>query len=239
MPTELMTKAQEILDAANFPDRHTFFQIEKFIIGKEPTAQSQLWAIIRELQARVETINQFEKDLKDAEDNLELFDIKIERLDRAIREESTKNESNADLNIKEFEINIRKLQRDKEALIISAQKVSKKLKNILEEVNYLIGGYEKIVTNYGGIKPLDDEQSQKEMWNEKLLEEFNLRLVLQRPFDPDFVRTVLCLHDDAPVKKQMVTLIENIQRKMIAEKTVVPKPQVEVKPKTIAGNTNG
>jgi len=235
--TELIKKINTILEKANLPDRHTFFQIEKFIIGKEPTVQSQLWAIIRELQARIETVEQFEKDLKDSEDNIELFDIKIERLDIAIKEESKKNDAYSDLNIKEYEINIRKLLRDKESLILAAQKVNKKLKSTLEEMGYLLAGYEKTVANYGDLKPLDDEQAQKEMWNEKLLEEFNLRLILQRPLDPEFIRTVLCLHDEAPVKRQVINLVENIQKQMIADRSVVPTKQAqEEKPKTLAGN---
>lgn len=240
MPNDILDKVQKILDVANLPDRHTFFQIEKFIIGKEPTAQSQLWAIIRELQARVDSIEQFNKDLRDAEDNLELFDIKIERLHRAIRISSLiNNVDDKDLNIKEHEINIRKLERDKEFLILSARKLNNKMKNVLEEVEYLVKGYETIVANHGQLKPLDDEQAQKEMWNEKLLEEFNLRIILQRPLDPEFVKTVLCLNDDAPVKKQVVTLVENIQKKMIAGNTAVTKPQADIKPKIIAGKTNG
>jgi hypothetical protein len=235
--TELIKKINTILEKANLPDRHTFFQIEKFIIGKEPTVQSQLWAIIRELQARVETVEQFEKDLKDSEDNIELFDIKIERLDIAIKEESQKNDAYSDLNIKEYEINIRKLLRDKQSLILAAQKVNKKLKSTLEEMGYLLAGYEKTVANYGDLKPLDDEQAQKEMWNEKLLEEFNLRLILQRPLDPEFIRTVLCLHDEAPVKRQVINLVENIQKQMIAERSAIPTKQIqEEKPKTLAGN---
>lgn len=232
---ELISKVNTILQKADAPDRHTFFQIEKFIIGKEPTAQAQLWAIIRELQARAETVKSFEKDLADAEDNLELFDIKIERLDRMIREESEKKDSCSDLNIKENEIHIRKLEREKSQLIESARKVNKKLKSILEEMNYLVGGYEKIISQYGEMKPMDDEQAQKEMWNEKLLEDFNLRIILQRPLDPEFIKTVMCLNDDAPVKKQVVALVENIQKKMIAERAIPQKHSIEVKPKTIAG----
>jgi hypothetical protein len=239
MSTELITKAKEILKTVDFPERHTFYQIEKFIIGKEPTAQAQMWAIIREIQARVETIDQFKKDLFDAEDNIELFDVKIERLDRSIRELSENNEPNVDLNIKEYEINIRKLQRDKDSLVLSAQKVNKKMKSLLEEIDFLLKGYQEIEKTHGPVKPLDDEQSQKEMWNEKLLEEFNLRLILQRPLDPEFIKTVLCLHDDAPVKKQVVTVIENIQKNLIAERSAGKKPQVEAKPKIVAGNTNG
>lgn len=227
MSIDLISKVDAILENAAMPDRHTFFQIEKFIIGKEPTAQAQLWSIVRELQARRETIDQFQKELQDAEDNLELFDVKIERLNRAIRKESQEDDS--DLNIKEYEINIRKLLREREALVASAQKLNKKLKCVLEEMNYLASGYDHIVSTHGVIKNLDDEQAQKEMWNEKLLEEFNLRLILQRPFDPEFIKTVLCLNDDALVKKQVVALIENIQKKMIADKSVVNKAQIGVK----------
>jgi hypothetical protein len=235
MSIELLEKTNDLLEKAKIPDRHTYFQIEKFIIGKEPTAQSQLWAILKELQSRKETVEQFHKDLKDAEDNLELFDIKIERLNRLIKNESSSsNVEESGLNIKEYEINIRKLLREKESLIKSAQKLNKKLKGVLEEMNCLLIGYEKITSKYEELKDLDDEQSQKEIWNEKLLEEFNLRLILQRPLDPDFVRTVLSLHDEATAKKQVVTLIENIQKKMIAERNPNQQPQVESKPKIMA-----
>ena len=218
-------KANEIITKADLPDRHTFFQIEKFIIGKEPTTQSQLWAIVREIQARKETIENFDKDLLDTEDNLELLDIRIESLNRLARGKAS--DENHDLNIQQCEINIRKLIREKEHLVKAAQKLNKKRKSILEELNFLVAGYEQIVAKYGEMKPMDDEESQKEMWNEKLLEEFNLRIILQRPFDPEFIKTALCLHDDALVKKQTVALLNRMQSRMLPEK----KPSVDVKAK--------
>lgn len=236
MSSELMEKVDTILKKVLLPDRHTYFQIEKFMIGKEPTAQAQLWAIARELQARSETVDTYKKDLADAEDGLELFDIKIERLDRTIKRLSQKKGLYTDLNIQECEINIRKLQREKEALIKSAQKANKRLKAVMEEMAHLAAGYDKIVEVAGEAKAFDDEQSQKEMWNEKLLEEFNLRIILQRPLDPEFVKTVMCLHDEAPVKKQVVNLIENIQTKMVAERRALAldskqRPSIESRPK--------
>tara|TARA_Y100000034_G_scaffold135846_1_gene209436 strand:- start:1202 stop:1891 length:690 start_codon:yes stop_codon:yes gene_type:complete len=216
MSTELIEKVDTILKNAEMPDRHTFFQIEKFIVGKEPTAQGQLWQITRELQARQETADSYGKDLKDAEDNLELFDIRIERLNREIRQMA--EEEGADLEIQEREINIRKLQRDKEALIKSAQKVNKKLKCILEEMSFLTVGYEKIVEHVGEAKPLDDEGAQKEYWNEKLLEEFNLRVILRKPLDPEFVKTVMAIHDDATVKQHVTAALEGIQQEMIEQR---------------------
>lgn len=238
MSTEIMEKTEEILKEIEIPDRHTFFQIEKFMIGKEPTAQGQLWAIVRELQARKETVENFRKDLADAEDNLELFDLKIEVLNRQMRifnvgttvkYGAEKQPVNSDLNMQECAINIRKLERDKEALVKAAQKVNQKMKYVMEEMAFLAAGYEKIVAQSGPMKPVDDEAAQKELWNEKLLEEFNLRIILQRPLDPEFVKTILCLNDDAQVKKQMIGVINQIQNKMILE-----KKQAESLPRTQA-----
>lgn len=219
MSTELIEKVDAILKKAEMPDRHTFFQLEKFVVGKEPTGQGQLWQVVRELQSRKETVDSYRKDLADAEDNLELFDIRIERLSREIRHIAAEEAGNfSDLEIQEREINIRKLQRDKEALIKSARKVNNKLKCILEEMAFLATGYEKILEHIGEAKPLDDEASQKEYWNERLLEEFNLRVILKRPLDPDFVKTVMALHDEAPVKKHVTAALEGIQQHMIEER---------------------
>ena len=229
---ELKEKVDEILNKADIPDRHSFFQIEKFMIGKEPTGQAQLWAICREINVRKETIEQFKKELADAEDNLELFDIKIERSNRAIRELANSDDSYSDLNIQEHEINIRKLQREKESLVKAAQKVNKRMKCVAEELAYLVGGYDKVVEKIGEMKPFDDEESQKEMWNEKLLEEFNLKVILRKPLDTEFVRTVMCLHDEAPVKKHVVALIEGIQQQMLADRrNPLKRPEVDVKPR--------
>ena len=58
-------------------------------------------------------------------------------------------------------------------------------------MEFLLKCYDNIIENFEDIKNIDDEESQKEMWNEKLLEEFNLRIILNRPLDPDFIRTIM------------------------------------------------
>ncbi len=222
---DLIDEVQTILDNNDLPDRHSFFQIEKFIIGKEPTFQAQLWQIVREMQVRTETIANYQHELEDAEDELELFDVQVERLNRRIEMLKTcsfaqdhPDGQNQDLNIQESEINIRKLLRKKESLVKAARKVRKKLKCTIEELAFLNAGYNQIVKKYGEPPRFDDEKAQKEMWNERLLEEFNLRAILQRPLDPEFIKTVLCLGDEAPVKKHVTALIETIQKKMLEVK---------------------
>ncbi|CAE7860325.1 colH [Symbiodinium microadriaticum] len=222
MSTELIQKVDGILKN-DLPERHTFFQIEKFLIGKEPTGQAQLWQIVRELRSRHETVESYKKQLEDCEDELELFDIRIERLDRTIRDlakievnEEWKGEY-PDLRIKECEVNIRKLQREKDQLVKSAQKVNQKLKCVMEEMSFLAHGYDRIKAVVGDMKSLDDEQAQREYWNEKLLEEFNLRVMFNRPLDPEFVKTVLSLEDGSPVKNHVIGLVNQIQNKMIEQ----------------------
>jgi len=241
MSIELTEKVSGILKKSELPDRHTFFQIEKFLIGKEPTGQAQLWQIVRELNARQETVESYKKQLIDCEDELELFDIRIERLNRNIRDlakieiEPTEGEY-PDLRIQECEINIRKLQREKENLVKAAKKVQQKLKNVMEEMSFLAHGYDRIVAVVGEMKPLDDEAAQREYWNEKLLEEFNLRVMFNRPLDPEFIKTVLSLEDGSPVKGHVIGLVNNIQQKMIEQgkkelANKAERPRVEVKAK--------
>lgn len=232
---ELLTKTQEILNKVKLPDRHSFFQLEKFVIGKEPTGNAQVWQIVRELDARHETVDAYKKDLADAEDNLELFDIRIERTDIEIRKLAKldlEEPSTRDLDIKEREINIRKLQREKEALIKASQKVKKKFEYVLEEMNFLVSAFDSVVEHLGEIKPLDDREAQKEMWNEKLLEEFNLRILLQRPLDPELVRTIMCLPDGSSVKDHLTKMLEARQQHMMemgAKQKKLVQPQVEPK----------
>lgn len=231
----LIKESESIINKVDLPDRHTFYQLQKFVFGKEPTVQAQLWQIVREIQARLETIDSYKKQLQDAEDNLELFDIKIERVNIALRKSASDEvkDEYSSLNLREMEINISKLQRDKESLILSSRKVNKKLKSTLEELAFLHSAYQSIVKTHGEIKPLDDNEAQKEFWNEKLLEEFNLRVILKRPLEPELVKTILSLDDDSIVKKHVVKMIENIQKEMIA-KIETERPNVEVKAKVQA-----
>ena len=233
MSKELTEKINQIVTEAEIPDRHTFFQIEKFIIGKEPTAHGQLWQIVREIKSRHEIIESIKKDLAQAEDDLELYDIKIERTNREIRHLSKSDLANADLDIQELELHIRKFQREKDALVKSARQISKKLKYVMEEASYLVSGYEKIIAEVGEMKPLDDEQAQKELWNEKLLEQFNLHILLKNPLDSELVRTILALDDDMPVKKHVVAILQKVQMQLMIEqeKSTIEQNKAVTKPK--------
>jgi hypothetical protein len=237
--SELLQKANQIIDAIEIPDRHSFFQIEKFMIGSQPTGQSQLWQIARELKVRIENITAIKQQMDDTKDTIEELDIqeKLKNIDINEFKQSDPPGEKRELRVKSKQIEAKKLSRLRQSAEESLKNLKKKVKYILEEANCLVDGYEAIIARVGPMKPWDDIQSQKEMWNEKFLEEFNLRVILKRPLETDFVKSVLSLDDDAPVKKHVVGLIENIQKQMIADQAralaaqAAIKSQVETKTK--------
>lgn len=230
MSTELIEKTDQILANARIPERHSDFQIEKFLIGKEPTAQSQLWQITKELRARQDTREALVDQIEETEDVIDELQIKLNIRRGLIVQDEPEELKN---------IQIRRLQRQKRSAERSLEKLKMKYRYLLEEMRCLVAGYEKITAHVGPMKSFDDEQAQREYWNEKLLEEFNLRVIFQRPLDNEFVRTVMALDDDAPVKRHVSGLIQQIQTQMIADQNrqlaakqaLDQQPQVVVKPK--------
>ena len=81
MSNELIRRIDEILDEVSVPERHTFFQLKHFIIGKEPTIQAQQWQVIRELRARRESLEALQEQIEDLADNIQLSHIKVATLE--------------------------------------------------------------------------------------------------------------------------------------------------------------
>lgn len=209
-PQQLFENVQTLLTKVDMPERHTFFQMKNFIVGKECTVQGQLWQITRELRARQDSILALHDQLADAEDTKALLDIAIERL-RVVPEKED------ELSARERQIKIRKIDRERGSLERTLQTLKNKSKYLLEEMAYLYNAHETL-NKISPMKPLDDVDAQKEYWNEKLTEELNLRLLLRHPLDCDFVKTILALEDTSPVKKQMVEILNKVQTNMIAER---------------------
>lgn len=236
MSSELIQKMNEILGRADIPERHTYFQIEKFIIGKEVTAQAQLWQIIRELKARRETVESFAQQLEDAGDNLELLDIQIERQQKVLEEQKQLGNDFDQLNTREIEINIRKIVREKDRLNESVKKVQSKIVFALEESRFLISAFNRI-EQIEQLKSLDDKDAQIEYWNEKLLEEFNLRILLRNPLDSELIRTIMALNDEAPVKKHVSSMLQQVQKSMLEKsQAVLDRPEIKVEAKIKGGS---
>ena len=194
MTGNVLESIEKVLSAVEFPERHTLFQMKNFIIGKEPTIQGKLWQIVRELRARKDNLESLQEQVEDTEDNISL--LKLERFDETPQGKI--------------------LERKKQRKINSTQKALKRtqqqIKYIEEEVSFLLEAYHTL-SSQQPMKPLDDIESQKEYWNEKLLEEFNLRMLIGKPLDTEFVKTVLAIDNDIHVKVQMISMLENTYKK--------------------------
>jgi hypothetical protein len=200
MSIEIYKKIEEVLKNG-VVDRHSYFQLKYFVVGKEPTTQAKLWRCLSELKARKETIDALNLEIEENADRLLLLKI----------EEEKPKALNPTL---EGEIRQRQLKRKEKALEKTSLDLKNKLKNIEEEVVFFYGAYESLL-KLEELKPYDDLDAQTEYWNNKLSQEINIKLWLGLPIDTETAKTILSLNDEAKIKKELIGMIEHNQKKMI------------------------
>jgi hypothetical protein len=203
MTIELNAEIDRIA-SKDLKERHSYFQLQHFLIGKEPTTQSKLWRCVKELKARKETIDAIKLEIEDTNDDIELINIKLE-------EQFDKTAT--PLEIKKREINFKKLERSKYGLELQLANLHNKLNNTTEECSFLVAAFNSL-ERIEQLKPQDDFEAQKEYWDEKLSQEYNLRMLLGLPPDMEMIKTILALNSDSQVKKDVISLISSIQNKM-------------------------
>lgn len=195
---ENMTNILNNLGLENMVNRHSYFQLKYFLLGKEPTHQAKLWQCLRELDSRKDVWEALLLEIEDVKDNLDLATIKLKKLESKVNFKS-------DYNKKIHEIKVSKLKRTKIYTEKNLNKLILKKKNLLEEIDFFLKSY-KNLEQIESLKPFDDLDSQKEYWGQKLIQKLNLRKVMGIAPDLDVLDTILLLPDDVPIKQQ--TLIE-------------------------------
>lgn len=201
-------------------DRHSYFQMKYFIIHKEPTTQAKLWQCLREIKTRFETLEAAALEIEEGKDNLELINIKIDKLSKKIE----KYEQNEETTKRELEIDLRKLGRKKIAAFRNMQKLQDKKKSLEEEARFFVETFNGLVQNEP-LKPFDDFDSQCEYWGERLQSKLNLKMITQGTIDADLIETILALPDRIPVKEHTLKSLELRSQKMqtILNQSVTPK----------------
>lgn len=191
-----ISKEMNELNLDDMVNRHSFFQLKYFLLGKEPTHQAKLWQCLRELDSRKESWEALLLEIDDVNDNLKLLKLQIERLES---KDKFKSEYIKQVhNIKLSKLKRRKIYTDK-----NLNKLIIKKKNLLEEIDFFLKSY-KNLENAEALKPFDDLDSQKEYWGQKLLQKLNLRKVMGIAPDLDVLDTILLLPDDVPIKQQTI-----------------------------------
>ena len=119
----MLNKIKEILDKDIVVNRHSDYQIEKFIIGKELTPSAQAWQCVRELKSRYGSLVSLEMELENILDDIEIKKIEIE-------EEQEKN-------TRKTPFLVRKLERALKNLEINHKKLLENKKNYEDECQKL------------------------------------------------------------------------------------------------------
>jgi hypothetical protein len=186
--------AAEAALAHEVVERHSLFQLQCFVLAKEPTIQGKLHQCLREIKARKMSLDALELEIAEQEDLLELIDLDI----------ADNNKGEGD---RRAAIKIRSLERRRKSIENGLKELKKKQKDTSDELLFFVTAFDQL-NRREKLKPWDDVEVQKEYWSEKLRFEVNARLMLRQLPDVELLRTILCLHDDSPIKQTTIKMLK-------------------------------
>lgn len=199
-----MTFEEQVSKITNMdvPNRATMFQLNFFILGKEPTHQAKLRRCVDELTAKKRQLDAMLLEVEDTKDRNELLQMESELIPASL--------------VKEREVRIRMAERKIAANNKAIADLHDRVKNLQEEMLFFVQAFERL-QQIEPMKPWDDIAVQSEYWNAKLAEDINYRLLMQLPIDIEVVKTVLALPVESPVKKQLLALLKNQTERLTKE----------------------
>lgn len=208
MSREIIDRVAELVGGSGVSGRHTFYQLKHFVLGKEITTQAKMWKCIREMEARLQASKSILRGIDEAEDDLRILQIKTEVLE--------KKKTKGSLHREHKEIRMRKLARKKEALAESVADMRRRLAETEEEMGFFLSAYRQL-ESIEPLRPHDDPEANAHYWDQNFMQELHLRLMLQKPLDLELVKCVLALEERSPVRKEMVGILEQIQKRAIED----------------------
>lgn len=200
----ILQKIDEVVKD-NLKNRHSYFQLKHFVIGKELTNQGRIHACICEMSARKSSMEALILEIEETKDLVDLIEIDIEEL-------KNKEDEN-DYNKKRNKIKLKQLERKKLSKQNRLSELQEKIKGFHEEAIYFYNAYEQMC-KIEEPKDWDDPGVQKEYWNAKFLEELNSRFLLGLPIDTELVRSMSALPEDSSAKVQLIKFLEDKSKKL-------------------------
>jgi len=198
---ERMSQIDRVLEN-EIVSRQSFFQIQHFVVNAQPTIQSKLWQCLRELKRKRDVVKHITLEKAEMQDNIELAEIETQRIQE--------NEECFSLDKKEKEIKLRKARRKIEASKNALFELDRKLREEMEEALFYLRSFQ-VLSEKEELKPFDDPAVQREYWNEKLTQEVNLALLFRHPINMETIKTIIAMNDDAPIKRQLLNIIDQMQ----------------------------
>lgn len=182
----------------------TFFQLNFFVIGKEPTLQAKMHRCLQEIKERRNAIKSVELEIDELQDVNSLHALDLKRANKRFQAE-------------EREIRSRQIKRKMTANETQIETLRGKVEAWTEEIKFLKNLYDQMAEHVE-LKSWDDYDVQLEYWSEKMSQEIKSRLVLNAPVDIEVIKTAMALPDQAPIKRQLLEHVEKIEKKQIANK---------------------
>jgi len=210
---ELLSEMDHVLKH-EVVQRHSYFQLKYFLIGKEPTNQAKMWQCLRELKTRRESLSSIELEMEETKDKIELLNISTEKIQGEM--DYTSDLPNYKLKFlkKECEIKIRQIERQKKAAQDNLFQLIERKKWIEEESKFFLETFKNIEK----IEPLmnfDDLDAQKQYWGEKLAQKLNLKLISTGQIDSELIETIIALPDEIPVKQNTLNMLNTRHNKLL------------------------
>lgn len=213
MIEKVIELANKVLDKGSLSSRHSKYQLKHFIVNAEPTHQGRLWQCLKEIDARKESLLQLQNERFDFEDRVAVEQINIKILQRDIEKESDELED------EKKKINLRRAQRSFEALKKTGGKIDDKVKAVIEELDFFIISFNQL-EKIEPLKEYDDFAAQSEYWSNKFAIELQVRDLFGMPLDPEIIKSILLLDDNAKIKQNLIKQIDNIvEKQKLAAKT--------------------
>lgn len=209
----LLVEMDEVLKF-EIAQRHSYFQLKYFLIGKEPTIQAKMWQCLREMKSRRDSIAAIELEIEETKDKIELLDISIEK--ESLYEISGKNPKESVLLQREMDINLRQLERKKKAGEKSLSELFERKKWIEEESRFFLETFKNLY-KIEPLKHFDDVDAQKEYWSEKLSQKLNLKMLTHNQLDTELIETIIALPDEIPLKKQALGTLQLRHASMVKQ----------------------
>jgi citrate synthase len=209
MSSKVYDQASDLISKNKIPNRHTFYQLKHFVLGKEVTTQAKLQKCLRELDARRSALRSMIIGIEESKDDLRMLELKTMELEK----KKTKNELHREYKL----IQARKLLRKRDALAENIREMEKKLNETEEEMSFFLAAFQQL-EQVEPLKRHDDPESNAEFWNENFAQELQLRMLLQKPLDLELVKCILAMHKDSPIRKEMIGILDQIQSQAIEAK---------------------
>lgn len=188
-------------------ERHSYFQLKHFILGKERTPQGQMWQCLRELRSRYRDMTSLAMEIEDTKDNLRL--LEIEGIKSTVWKRNVVPEVQHLLE-EEMAIEVRKRDRKCASLRQTLDQLREKLRFIQQEALFFLEAFKAIESRHE-MKDFDDFEAQKEYWDARIEERIRLKLLLQQPLDIELVETAMALPADSSVRVRVDEMLKRLE----------------------------